>query len=84
MEREVHRQQYEFLDETKLAAIALLDQVRLAVDKDNLVAACFIDLQKAFDIISHKKLTSKLERYGVRDKELDWCKSYFFNRQIRV
>ena len=62
MKREVHRHLYEFLDETKfiskhqfgfqkkksteLAPIALLDQVRLAVDNGNLAGACFIDLQK--------------------------------------
>ena len=87
MEREVHRQLYEFLDETKLiskrqfgfqkkkstklAAIALLDEVRLGVDNGNLVGACFIDLKKPFDNISHNKLISKLERYRARDKELD-------------
>ena len=100
MEHEVHRRLYEFLDKTKLiskcqfgfqkkkstelAAVALLDQVRLTVDSGNLVGACFIDLQKAFDTISHNKLISKLECYGVRDKELDWFKSHLFNQQIRV
>ena len=100
MEREVHPQLFEFLDEiklipkhqfgfqkkksTELAAIALLDQVRLGVDDGNLVGACFVDLQEAFDTISHNKLISKLERYGVRDKELDWFKSYLFNRQIQI
>ena len=29
-------------------------------------------------------MISKLERYGVRDKELDWFKSYVFTQQIRV
>ena len=69
---------FEFLDETKLiskhqfgfqkkkstelAAIASLDQVSLAVDNGNLVGACFIDLQNAFDTISHNKLISMLER----------------------
>ena len=87
MEREVHRQLYEFLDDTELitkhqfgfqkkkwtelAATALLDQVRLAVDNGNIVGPCFIDLQKAFDTISHNELISKLELYSVRDKELD-------------
>ena len=100
MKREVHRQLFEFLDETKLiskhqfgfkknkstelAAIVLLDQVRLAVDNGNLVGACFLDLQKAFDTTSNNKLISKLELYGVRDKELDSFKSYLFNRQIWV
>ena len=61
---------YEFLDETKLISkhqfgfqkkkltelVALLDHVSLTVDNGNLVGACFIDLQKAFDTISHNKL----------------------------
>ena len=66
-ECEVHGQLYEFRDETKLiqtsiwlstelAAIALLDQVRLAVDNGNLVGTCFTDLQKVFDTINHNKL----------------------------
>ena len=100
MERAVHRQLYQIFDETKLiskhqfgfqkkkstelAAIALLDQVRLAVDNGNLIGAYFVDLKKAFDTISHNNLISKLERYSMRDKELDWFKSYLFNRQIRV
>ena len=100
MKCEVHRHSYEFLDETELisihqsgfqkkkstelAVIALLDQVRLAVDNSNLVGACFIDSEKAFDTISRNKLISKLELYSVRDKELDCFKSYLFNRQIRV
>ena len=95
MEREVQRKLFEFLDETKLlskhqfgfqkkkstelAAIVLLDQVRLAVDNGNLVGACFIDLQKAFDTISHNNLISKLERYDVKDRDLDWFKSFLFN-----
>ena len=69
---------------TELAAIALLGQVRLAVDNGNLVGTSSIDLQKAFDTISHNKLISKLELYGARDKELDWFKSCLFNQQIRV
>ena len=87
MEREVHCQLYEFLGETKLiskrqfgfqkkkstklAAIALLDQITLGVDNGNLVDVCFIDLKKPFDNISHNKLISKLERYRATDKELD-------------
>ena len=34
--------------------------------------ACFCDLRKAFDKISHTKLASKLTVYGVNGIELDW------------
>ena len=51
---------------TELAVIALLDQFRLAVDNGNLVGACFIDLQKAFDTISYNKLISKLKAWMLR------------------
>ena len=62
MKREIHLQLFEFFHEMKLiskhqfgfqkkkstesAAIALLDQVRLAVDNGNLVGACFMDYIK--------------------------------------
>ena len=100
MECKVHQQMFKFLDETKLiskhqfgfqkkkltelAATVLLGQVRLIADNGSLVGASFIDLQKAFNTISHNKLISKLEHYSMRDKELDWFKSYLFNQQIRV
>ena len=69
---------------TEFAAISLLDQIRTDVDAGKLVGACFIDLTKAFDNLSHNKLLSKLENYGIRDKELEWFKDYLFNRHIKV
>ena len=69
---------------TELAAMSLLDQIRTDVDAGQLVGACFIDLSKAFDTISHNKLVSKLESYGIRDEELEWFKNYLFNRHIQV
>ena len=42
--------------------------------------ACFADLSKAFDSISHNVLFAKLDHYGIRGKTLFWFKSYFNER----
>ena len=43
------------------------DDIRSKVDKEKLVGACFIDLSKVFDTISHSKLMSKLPKYSIHD-----------------
>ena len=100
MEREVHSQLYNYLEEGKLISdfqfgfrkgksteqviLTLLDNIRNSVDSGKLVGGCFIDLSKAFDTISHRKLLEKLECFGVQDKELEWFRNYLFDRHIRV
>ena len=100
MEREVHSQLYNYLEEGKLisgfqfgfrkgksteqAILTLLDNIRNSVDSGKLVGGCFIDLSKAFDTISHRRLLEKLECYDVQDKELEWFRNYLFDRHIRV
>ena len=39
----------------------------------------FLDFQKAFDMVKHKILQTKLE-YGIRELGSDWFKSYLANR----
>ena len=100
IEKIVHKQLMNFLDEnkllstrqfgfrakmsTELAATLLLDDVRKNVDKGKLVGAVFIDLSKAFDTISHSKVLTKLPSYGIDGKELRWFEDYLFNRPPQV
>ena len=40
----------------------------------------FLDFQKAFDMVKHKILQTKLEYHGIRGLGSDWFKSYLANR----
>ena len=61
-----------------------MDNIRNSVNSGKLVGGCFVDLSKAFDTISHRKLLEKLECYSVQDKELVWFRNYLFDRHIRI
>ena len=66
---------------TEQAAILLSDEIRKQVNDGKLVGAMFLDLSRAFDTISHATLTEKLTLYGISGDELEWFKSYLFNRR---
>lgn len=44
----------------------------------------YLDYQKAFDTVSHEKLLYKLEKYGIRDKVLNWIRAFLSNRTQAV
>jgi len=69
---------------TEQATIVLCDEIRKKVQEGKLFGAVFLDLSRAFDTINHATLVEKLTLYGLRGKELDWFKSYLFNRKQLV
>ena len=48
------------------------------------VAVVYIDFSKAFDVVSHKKLCSKLYMYGIRGALLLWIQNFFTARTHRT
>ena len=69
---------------TEHALISLIETIKKYLDNDEIVCRVFIDLQKAFDTISHEVLLEKLKHYGIRSKENNWFCSFLTNRKQYV
>ena len=61
---------------TDTAIHAFLESILEAIDKKMHLIGIFFDLSKAYDILDHKILLSKLETYGIRGILNQWFKSY--------
>ena len=51
------------------------------MDRGYIAAGVFIDLQKAFDTVTHQILCNKLAYYGFRSKSLHLIQSFLNNRK---
>ena len=65
---------------TEHAIAQLADQICEAFEKSEYTLGVFIDLSKAFDTVDHSILLTKLELYGITDRNYAWIKSYLSNR----
>lgn len=45
------------------------------------IIAIFLDFKRAFETIDREILLDKLNKYGIRDTELKWFKSFLSNRK---
>ena len=84
-EKVVHKQLSEYLEKndllsknqygfrngrsTQQAITILTDHIATNIDKRKYTGAVFIDLRKAFDMVDHGRLLSKLSWYGIKSKE---------------
>ena len=64
--------------------IEFYDKVTQWTDEGDCVDILFLDFQKAFDKVDHKRLLVKLEAAGVRGKLLLWLKDWLAGRKQRV
>jgi len=61
------------------ALLNLTDNWLKAMDKGKFVGSVFLDLSKAFDLVSHDILLSKIAKYHASEPTLRWFKSYLYD-----
>ena len=66
---------------TESALISLADHILFDLDEDKISGMVFIDFGKAFDVVDHQLLHTKLRLYRVSDPSLLWFESYLSGRQ---
>ena len=54
------------------------------VDSGKPMDVIYLDFQKAFDKVPHKKLVYKLRKYGFDDRVIDWIGNWLKGRRQRV
>ncbi len=62
----------------------LTNFVSTALNEGKFCVGVFLDLKKAFDVVSHKILLQKLKKFGILGTTWDWFNSYLSNRSQRV
>ena len=62
----------------------VIDDFYEALNEKEKVAACFLDISKCFDCIDYDLLMFKLEKYGVKNNQLKWFRSYITNRRQTI
>ena len=67
---------------TQLAEV--LDFIGSPLDNVGQVDVICLDMSKAFENVSHRKLLRKLRDYGFGGKLLAWFESYLYDRMHRV
>lgn len=80
------KKQYGFIKgrSTTLQLLTILDKWTKYLEEGGRIDAVYTDFEKAFDKVSHKKLLTKLKRYGIEDNIIKWIKGYLCDRRQMV
>lgn len=66
------------------ALVHMIDSWLDAMDNGKMVGVVLVDFKKAFDLVDHQILLSKLELYGIDNQTLIWFNTYLTHRQQQV
>ncbi|KAK3084823.1 hypothetical protein FSP39_019637 [Pinctada imbricata] len=64
--------------------IEVLEDWSKEIDNSNSIDNIYLDFQKAFDKVPHKRLLEKLKGYGIGGNLLSWIESFLTERKHRV
>ena len=78
--------QYDFITgrSTVLQLLTVLDKWTEALDRGLTIDCIYIDFQKAFDTVPHKRLIRKLRSYGITEDIIGWIQSFTTGRIQQV
>ena len=79
----ISREQFAYQNKSSCttALLTLTDKWKWAIDKKQINIAAFLDLKKAFGIINHKILLSKLKVAGIEGHSGLWLENYLLDRK---
>ena len=64
--------------------VEFFEEVTSAVDNGEPMDVVYLDFQKAFDKVPHKRLLHKLKIHGIKGKVVAWVEDWLINRKQRV
>ena len=62
----------------------MIDSWLNAIDNGQMIGVVLVDFKKAFDLVDHQILLSKLEMYGIADGAFMWFNTYLTRRRQQV
>ena len=69
---------------TETAVVKIFSDICLSLSQRRDVVLCLLDLSSAFDTLHHGILIQRLAEIGIRDKALEWLRSYLEGRTTSV
>ena len=69
---------------TETAVVKIFSDICLSLSQRRDVVLCLLDLSSAFDTLHHGILIQRLAEIGIRDKALEWFRSYLEGRTTSV
>ena len=82
----IHTYQYGFRQgySAESQLITVTEDIIYAMDHKLQTDVILLDFQKAFNIVPHQRLLSKLSSYGIQNETHSWINSWLTQRKQRV
>lgn len=76
------KQQFGFMPKrsTVLQLLKIIDEWTEALDNGKYIEAIYMDIQKAFDTVPHRRLMYKLQMYGISGDTFKWLENFLTDR----